>query len=75
MLLYLYSVLVAAPYPQRFGKKGLQSVLSKWQHKPCLVQRGLFDQLSNYGRKNDENVCTKRAFISVSHSEYSESLT
>lgn len=62
MLLYLYSVLVAATYPQRFEKKGLQSVMSKWQHKPCLVQ-GLFEKLSSYRRKNCKNVCTKRAFI------------
>lgn len=41
----------------------------------CTHQRGSLDQLSKDGSKNDENICTKRAFISVLPTECSDGLT
>lgn len=76
MLLYLYLPLVAATYPQRFAKKAsVVSCQSSDKLALCTHQRGSLDQLSKDGSKNDENICTKRAFISVLPTECSDGLT
>ena len=76
-MLYLCSALVAPTYPQRFAKKA--SMVSGQSGDTNLAlrthQRGSLDRLSKCERKNDENICTERAFMSVSPSECSEGLT